>query len=170
MRVLRRLLAKYREAKKIDKHLYRELYLKCKGNVFKNKRVLMEEIHKRKAEVKRSKMLNDQAEARRQKNKDARKRREEKQQLKLQELLKTLGEQPEGGETQQVATEQPQQQAKPAATESAKPAKKEKAEAKASVKETVAKTKEAVTTEKPQQQAPTKTEEKKAEKKAKGKK
>ena len=36
----------------------------------------MEEIHKRKAEVKRSKMLSDQAEARRQRNKDARTRRE----------------------------------------------------------------------------------------------
>merc|ERR1712005_89025 len=67
LRVLRRLLAKYRDAKKIDRNMYHELYMKVKGNVFKNK-------GKKAAE----KTLAEQAEARRVKAKALKNKRQAK--------------------------------------------------------------------------------------------
>jgi large subunit ribosomal protein L19e len=64
-RVLRRLLKKYREAKKITNDIYHHFYLSAKGNQFKNKSVLIESIHKMKQEKIRENQLEEQREARR---------------------------------------------------------------------------------------------------------
>ena len=79
-RVLRRLLRKYREAKKIDRHLYHKFYLLSKGNQFKNRTVLIEAIFKEKAKKVEADKLNAQQEARRIKNLEIRKKRTDKAQ------------------------------------------------------------------------------------------
>eukprot|EP01053_Blabericola_migrator_P002654 Blabericola_migrator_1__2653@NODE_1752_length_3856_cov_389_225653_g1129_i0_p4_GENE_NODE_1752_length_3856_cov_389_225653_g1129_i0NODE_1752_length_3856_cov_389_225653_g1129_i0_p4_ORF_typecomplete_len193_score40_80Ribosomal_L19e/PF01280_20/4_2e61Ribosomal_L19e/PF01280_20/1_7e02RE_AccI/PF09545_10/0_0029_NODE_1752_length_3856_cov_389_225653_g1129_i018332411 len=64
-RVLRRLLKKYREEKKIDRHTYHVFYNKAKGNQFKNKKVMLESIWTAQNEQNKVKALAEQKEARR---------------------------------------------------------------------------------------------------------
>ena len=45
-RTLRRLLKKYRDAKKIDKYLYHDLYLGCKASQYKSKKNLIDAVEK----------------------------------------------------------------------------------------------------------------------------
>lgn len=94
-RILRRLLKKYRAQGKIDKHLYQELYMKAKGNVYRSKRNLMETIFKAKAEKERERKIQEQLEARKErqvKMREARlakeKRRAQRKQLEAEEAAK----------------------------------------------------------------------------------
>ncbi|KAI0155429.1 ribosomal protein L19e-domain-containing protein [Hypoxylon sp. FL1284] len=86
LRVLRRLLVKYRASGKIDKHLYHELYHSSKGNTFKHKRALVEHIHRAKAEKARERALQEEMDAKRSKNKAARERKAERQAAKRNAL------------------------------------------------------------------------------------
>ncbi|KFA60741.1 hypothetical protein S40285_04728 [Stachybotrys chlorohalonatus IBT 40285] len=87
LRVLRRLLVKYRASGKIDKHLYHELYHSSKGNAFKHKRALVEHIHRAKAEKARERALKDEMDAKRAKTKAARERKLERQAAKRNAML-----------------------------------------------------------------------------------
>lgn len=61
--MLRRFLKMYREAGKIDKHVYHDMYVKVKGNVFRNKRALMEAVHELKREKGGGEILFEQFDA-----------------------------------------------------------------------------------------------------------
>merc|ERR1712151_1388201 len=77
-RALRRLLRKLRKARKIDKNLYHKFYLGSKGNLYKNKKVLVEAIHRERNEKVRQEKIEQEQKARRMKNLEKRKRKLEK--------------------------------------------------------------------------------------------
>jgi len=109
MRVLRRLLKKYRALKKIDKHLYHELYVAVKGNQFKNKKQLMEHIFVANTERARIKNLDELAAIARTKNKEKRKVKRDKQIHRLLELTGAIEDTESlGDEGQLPPPEQPQ--------------------------------------------------------------
>ena len=82
-RVLRRLLVKYRDAKKISKDIYHHFYLASKGNLYKNKKVLIESIHKMKQEKVRELQLAEQKEARRIKAADRKAKRNHRKAVQM---------------------------------------------------------------------------------------
>lgn len=87
MRVLRRMLKKYREAGKIDRSLYHELYLQVKGARHKTKKQLMETVHRLKGEKQRMQALKEQAAVAKQRAEIKRRKREERERAKREALL-----------------------------------------------------------------------------------
>lgn len=88
IRVLRRLLAKYRDSGKIDKTLYHQLYQESKGNTFKHKRALIEHVVRAKAEATREKSLREEAEARRERLRTVKAKRQQRIIEKREALLR----------------------------------------------------------------------------------
>merc|ERR1712004_903765 len=63
VRILRKLIQKYRKARKIDKHQYHTLYMMIKGNAFKNKQAEHFRAAKRAKVLKRREKKLSQSEA-----------------------------------------------------------------------------------------------------------
>lgn len=124
IRVLRRLLIKYRAQKKIDRHMYHELYLKAKGNVFKSKRVLQEYIFKTKAEKLRTKTIENQLNAHRDRSKAGRKAQGKSVVASLRAAADDSKTKATKKSTQQAATTAKPAEKKPATKEAPKTATK----------------------------------------------
>jgi len=95
-RAFRRLLRRYRDSHKIDRRMYHRLYLKAKGNTFKNRANLIETIDNDLSERKRANVLLEQYKARAQQatqrkaEKDARRRKYLEEQIKLAEQAEKM--------------------------------------------------------------------------------
>ena len=82
-RTLRRLLQRYRTQRKIDRHTYHKFYLWSKGNMYRNKKHLIESIFKHKVEKVRTDKIEEDNKERREKNQEKRQRKLEKRQATI---------------------------------------------------------------------------------------
>jgi large subunit ribosomal protein L19e len=92
MRILRRVLKKYRNSGKIDKHTYHKLYLKVKGNGFKAKKNLMEQVFKLHAEKLRENKLKEQLAAKKEKQSQLKQRYEARMDRKSKKVIQEAEE------------------------------------------------------------------------------
>eukprot|EP00178_Gracilaria_changii_P010773 TRINITY_DN31285_c0_g1_i1.p2 TRINITY_DN31285_c0_g1~~TRINITY_DN31285_c0_g1_i1.p2 ORF type:complete len:128 (+),score=35.39 TRINITY_DN31285_c0_g1_i1:167-550(+) len=82
-RALRRLLRKYRRMGKLDKNLYHKFYMAAKGNIYKNKKVLVESIVRERNEKAREERLKKEGEKRRAANLAMRQKKAEQKAKKV---------------------------------------------------------------------------------------
>jgi len=111
-RAIRRLLRRYRESGKIERRMYHRLYLKAKGNAFKNRANLIENIDNELQEKRRNATLLEQYKARREVAMRRKREREAERQQVLDERTK-LAEKAE----QMVTQSKQQQQTQPPTTQ-----------------------------------------------------